>query len=384
MSFNPIPTFETAFPDTRNVQLSRPPDFGVPDWLRDELEKVRRQDSEWPVPETSDPSFEDDISVGEIAGELEKIAADHELGPDKRGDGTNGTQIMDVIALYAPYSFWGPFRWGIWWNEPAMLRATAQLALDAHRHSPSISFAMVAHTLRRTIRQHEVFHFAVEYTAAHIGRQHRQDFYRPSAGRSARGHHEEILATAYEMKFLQTRRASTKLPPGVLSAVKTAWLATPLAGPYALWREASDESGWAHHVEQHAHALSMPGDAGHLYSDLARLAPATATPSVLPEYRVGLNRILIGPHGHLWARVSRPSVEQVIRHARRAARLGIPSGVRVEQRSKHPLAIVREGKLRPVTVDPVKWDRVDHPVVGQLAELFDLTRIDYLREVAES
>jgi hypothetical protein len=60
---------------------------------------------------------------------------------------------------------------------------------------------------------------------------------------------------------------------------------------------------------------------------------------------------------------------------------GTISGLSIEERSKHPCAITREGKPRPITLDPVKWDRTPESVIKQLADLFDLPRSEYLAQL---
>lgn len=334
-----------------------------------ELPAERAEALDFPLLDVNDEDDDD-----EVLGALHGIANDAELGPIVEEEGT------EALAWYCPYAFYGPDAWGIWWNEPAMLRAAARLTLRARREHAAVRFAMAGHCLRRTVRQHELFHFTVEYTAAHLSLQRHGDCYRPSFSSSTRREREEVLATAWEMAWLSKRAASEALPAAALKAIRAAWRETPRPPPYSEWENATGPQ-WQGVAEQHADALCGMPAAGRLYGDLIRLAPRTPAPDVVPEYSVGVPLILKRGYASALGRLAPPTVRQVLRHARAAEFSGRPPGVHFEQRSKHDAAVVRAGKPRPVTLDKTKWDRVDWPIVGQLADLFDLSRQAYLQEI---
>lgn len=378
MNFNPIVTLNTAFPEPAipsgnyNVSENLPPWLTLDDLLDD---SVRSHVLDYPGPSRNELSSEglgDSLveSADSLMVELGNLADAVELGPlvSDLGD--------EALAFYVPYSFGGPSLWGIWWNEPAMLRAIAQVALSMNRLISHTTISAVAHYLRRTIRQHELFHFTVEYTSAHIGVQHSTDFYRPSFTSGTRRELEEQLATAWEMYWLENRRGGRRASLNVVRVLQAVWESQPLPFPYDGWPKARKD--WVSFARNHAKELGMFPEAGDLYKDLIKLVPADPRPAVIPEYSVGIKRVSRIP---LWWRLSPPAPKAVIHHAERAKRNGSPPGVDVIKKRRHPVAISRRGKRRPITIDSEKWDRVDYPILKQLADLFDLSMQDYVEAV---
>jgi hypothetical protein len=306
-------------------------------------------------------------------GAVDRAANDETLGPTIEEAG------VDVLARYWPYCVGGRPYWGIWWNEPAMLRAVARVSLSVARVRGSISIDTIDRCVRALVREHELFHYIVEYAAAHVGSQLGSDFYLPSLSLPTRSNLEEPLASAWEMAAignLRPRKGET-LPD--IRAIGQIWREGSLPFPYNHWKDAQRD--WSTLVENHASTLGMPAPAGHLYLDLLRTLPANRLASHVPEHHVGLDRVRRSQHAPLLEFLRRPPVKQVIRHARRAETKGEPPGVRVDVRSKHPVAVSREGKSRPITLDPSKWDRTPDAVLSQLADLFDLPKVEYLAQV---
>ena len=102
-----------------------------------------------------------------------------------------------MLACYVPWSLGGRDGGGIVWNEPALFRAAVRLSLRASAICPDVGVDMVMQCLRRTVRQHELFHFTVEYAAAHLSLQHGRDCYRPNFKHPASSEWEERPAPAW-------------------------------------------------------------------------------------------------------------------------------------------------------------------------------------------
>ena len=213
-----------------------------------------------------------------------KLVDDDEFAPTVEEGGT------DVLACYVPWSLGGRDGWGIVWNEPALFRAAVRLSLRASAICPDVGIDMVMQCLRRTVRQHELFHFAVEYTAAHLSLQREADCYRPRFKDPDKIAWEERLATAWEMEWLGGRQASKFVPAPALKAIRDAWRETRRPSPYSQWEDAAGPR-WLQAAEAHADALCGIPAAGRLYRDLLQLAPRSPTSGVVPEYSFGLSRL---------------------------------------------------------------------------------------------
>lgn len=284
-NLDPRPVLEAAFP-----HLTR--ELGELDVLKFPLprnESGPRSAFDFPLASRDQTDAEedspDDYDDAFSLEELHKIAEDPELGPTVEEGGT------DVLACYMPWSLGGPGRWGIVWNEPAMFRALIRLILKAELKCSEVTLDMVAQCLRRVVRQHELFHFTVEYAAAHLSLQHGRDCYRPNFKHPARSEWEERLATAWEMEWLASRKPSKLLPAPALNAIRDAWRETPRPHPYSQWKDAAG-SRWQAAAEAHAAVLCGIPAAGRLYRDLVHLAPQNPASSVVPEYSFGLQRVL--------------------------------------------------------------------------------------------
>jgi hypothetical protein len=139
----------------------------------DEREKMTDQASEF----TPDPDFDD----GELSSELSEEASPEDDGDDpyrgNQGRLVRPEELADeyeddagrsfkekgfeAIAWYAPITFFGPKRWGIYFHEPRFWGYSRRL----QRAMGTSTLRDVARDLYRMIDRHESFHAAVELFA---------------------------------------------------------------------------------------------------------------------------------------------------------------------------------------------------------------------------
>jgi len=278
---DPAALFQTAFPyQYPHLNHSDALTFPQP-----EGDTGPRTMFDWPI---SGVEHEDSETHEEEEGWTERfieLVDDDEFAPTVEEGGT------DVLACYVPWSLGGRGGWGIVWNEPALFRAAMRLSHRANAICADVEASMVFRCLRRTVRQHELFHFAVEYTAAHLSLQREMDCYRPRFKDPDKVAWEERLATAWEMEWLGGRQASKLIPAPALKAIRHAWRETPRPSPYSQWEDAAGPR-WLEAAEAHADALCGIPAAGRLYRDLLQLAPRSPTSGVVPEYSFGISRLV--------------------------------------------------------------------------------------------
>jgi hypothetical protein len=273
-----IHLLEQAFPDAKSRPPQRPS-------FRRFFDVTENVETPWEAPGDATPirGLEDvpfvldpDRREEDVRADLARIAEDKRLGPLP----WEARAIRDVLAVYAPYAYYGDL-WGIYWNEMALMRHSASVALKV----PSLSFKVAWDILRALVRIHELFHHTIERCYAIVGPSIGQpELYRDRHGAPRRSELEEVLATALQHRcHKQVKHA--RLPAALRPALFAVLDATPYTGPYAHWRKASTPSGWRNISGRHAQSIGVHEAIGRLYLELhARGVPRNGA-LVVPEYR---------------------------------------------------------------------------------------------------
>ena len=277
---------------------------------------------------------------------------------------------IDALAVYAPFTFWGD-RWGIYYFVNRIYEFAELLARD----DPRLRWdgRELLDTLLAKIQEHERLHFRVELAAMHHRAATGFDHYRLYWSRfawAARGSDgaEEAVATALGLALCRARN------PRLARALKARTALLPRGyrdhgkyqGPTGQGRGLGILS---------ARLLGHPDRPIRTSAELMQRDVADLYLGSVPEYFVREGRLPAWFEDLLAGqRYRQLTLRDVRRHAERNAEVK-PAG-------NHQWKVYRPNK-RPVPLqDHPRINKAIPPhIVGELADLFDLSRNDYVEAV---
>lgn len=305
--------------------------------------------------------WEPDFESNQTAVELPFFPVDRE--ELERGLEEEG---VEFLAVYAPYTFWGK-RWGIYFFVDRIVNLAVTLIQD--NRPLRVNPGLVPRALVRMIRHHELMHFRSELASAHFRSatdfDHYQLYHRlHSWGAAGSDGLEEAMGNAEMFGWGAANE------PAVARAFQRR---TPLM-PYGYRDHGKYRSRSRRHRGLTRIASRILGSSRKPPTDLLELGFASIYTSSVPTYYVYGYPLPAWVDDLVGGRALRHlSLKDVLRHAEAHGE--------VKTGGRHQRKVVYRGRSVGLQDHPKINRRIPDHIIKQLADLFGLSRREYVEAV---